>query len=88
MVTNDGHLELTDEGHDIWMKENNPEGWDNRTWAGYVERIAKDPRFKKRVEERKGKLPRCNPFADGWVSSKNFDPIAGLTKSLRQARGE
>lgn len=27
-------------------------------------------------------FPRPHPLADGWVQSKNFDPIAGLTKRM------
>jgi hypothetical protein len=82
-VMRGAYLELTDEGHDIWMHENNPDGWDNATWAAFVERIAIDARFSERVKAAKTNgHPRPNPLADGWVPSKKFDPIAGLTRSM------
>ncbi len=32
-------------------------------------------------------FPRPDPFADGWVRARDFDPIAGLSKSLRAEGG-
>ncbi len=75
--------DLTDSGHDIWMRENNPDGWDDETWRAFIERCT-DPAFKERCQRaRREEKPRPHPTADGWVPSKRFDPIASLAKNLR-----
>jgi hypothetical protein len=111
--------EMSKSDHLKWMAEKNPEGWDDRTWVGYIERMATDAAFKQRVDanfkqrhnwaetqcaldiklgrvapyflvdHRRhlneiaiARFDRCNPFADGWVPSRDFDPIAGLAKRI------
>lgn len=43
--------EMSKEDHRRWMAKNNPEGWDDRTWRAFTERIATDPMFERRVWE-------------------------------------
>lgn len=50
MTDPNGFVTLTDAGHSRWMDDHNPEGWDDATWAAYVERISTDPGFAKRVK--------------------------------------
>lgn len=84
MIDSNGFLVLTDEGHDIWMKENNPDNWDTKTWRAFTERCMSDARFLERSQKAKReRMPRPHPTADGWVPSKQFDPLAGLTKRMR-----
>lgn len=45
-----GPSEMSREDHLRWMASNNPEGWDSRTWGGFVERMATDQRFKALVD--------------------------------------
>lgn len=83
MIDPNGFMVLTDSGHDIWMKENNPDNWDTETWRAYTERCSTDARFLERAQKAKRDyMPRPHPFEDGWVQSKNFDPIAGLAKRM------
>lgn len=44
-------VEMSRSEHKVWMADNNPEGWDDATWAAYIERMATDARFKARVDE-------------------------------------
>lgn len=83
MIDANGHLTLTDAGHDIWMKDNNPDNWDTETWRAFTERCHMDPGFVARAQKAKRDgMARPHPTADGWVPSKHFDPIAGLTKRM------
>lgn len=38
--------DLTKMGHERWMEENNPDGWDTETWRAFSARIASDSAFK------------------------------------------
>lgn len=47
-----GHyLDLTHEGHRAWMRENNPQRWDERTWRAYGVRLGTDAGFQRRAVE-------------------------------------
>lgn len=74
-------LELTAEGHDIWMKENNPDGWDDETWRAFVLRC-RNPDFVDRCQDAKRRgLSRPHPTADGWKPPKG-NPILALVKQV------
>lgn len=105
--------------HLKWMSEHNPEGWDDRKWKAYTERLSCDARFraaaedalrrrhewvdaqmraeigKRRVDagfrvwlrrqlvvDAEHQIKRPDPLEDGWLPSKDFDPIAGLGKRM------
>lgn len=111
--------EMSRDDHRKWMREANPEGWDTPTWEAFVERLASDPVYRKRVHDARDErhkwaadqvaqeiqgrrvstgflvnlrrqlnneafahFPRPHPLDDGWVRSKDFDPIAGLAKRM------
>ena len=81
VVMRGDHLDLTETGHLMWMRDNNPDGWDTETWRAFSERLAKDPRFASRCQHaKKNGQPRPHPTADGWIPSKDFDPIAALAQ--------
>ena len=60
-------LDLTDTGHLMWMRDNNPDGWDDATWRAFAARCSVSPDFKKRCRAalRNG-WPRPHPTEDGW----------------------
>lgn len=112
---------MQNEMHESWMEEKNPDGWDDRKWKAYTERLSIDPGFRARAEdvlrrrhewieeqmkaeigkrkvsaqfrirlrrqlsiEAEQQVKRLDPLADGWLPSKDFDPIAGLGKRMRE----
>lgn len=80
------YLDLTDEGHDIWMHENNPDGWSDATWRAFVARCA-NPEFLARSREAKRNgWKRPHPTEDGWEPPPNFNPIDALVRSRRLRR--
>lgn len=42
---------MSDETHRRWMADNNPQGWDDRKWKAYTERLAVDSRFRAMAED-------------------------------------
>lgn len=75
------YLDLTTAGHDIWMRENNPDGWDTETWRAFVERVSASPEFKARCQEAKRRGWKCpHPTEDGWRPTGKFDPLAAIGK--------
>lgn len=84
VVKRGDYLDLTETGHLMWIRDNNPDGWDDETWRAFAERCSMSEGFKAEAQrcKREG-LPRPHPTADGWVTSKRFDPIAGLSKNAR-----
>lgn len=84
MIDENGYLTLTDAGHDIWMKENNPDGWDDATWHAFAERCATSESFKAEAQRcKRYGLPRPHPLADGWVPAAKFNPLRDLTRRMR-----
>lgn len=64
-------LELTRAGHEKWMRENNPDGWDDETWKAFAARCSRSPEFKARCQEaRAAGNPRPHPTDDGWKPSR------------------
>ena len=76
-------LELTAAGHDIWMKENNPDGWDSDTWRAFASRCSLVPAFKERCQQAKrAGLPRPHPTEDGWTAPR-MGPLEAVSRGLR-----
>ena len=55
-------LDLSDSGHDIWMRENNPDGWDDATWKAFAARCRRSETFKSACQTAKALgYPRPHP---------------------------
>lgn len=68
VVRRGDYLDLSPAGHDIWMAENNPDGWDEPTWRAFEVRCAVQPEFKWRANAaRIAGEPRPHPTEDGWT---------------------
>lgn len=79
-------IDLTDTGHLLWMRDNNPDRWDDETWRAFSARCAQSPDFKARCQSaRRNGLPRPHPTEDGWTILK-MGPIEALSKGLRIVR--
>ena len=46
-----GPVEMTREQHERWMAVHNPQGWSDRTWKAYVERLSIDSLFRTKAED-------------------------------------
>lgn len=58
-----GHfVDLTHEGHRHWMRDNNPDRWNDATWRAFNARMALDPGFNDRV--RRTHKARCQWLED------------------------
>lgn len=103
--------------HLEWMADHNPDGWDDRKWKAYTERLSVDARFRALAEDTLSRrhawvdeqmrteigkrkvdagyrvrlrrqlvteaeyhIGRPDPLEDGWIPSKEFDPIAGVAR--------
>lgn len=73
------YLDLTDTGHLIWMRDNNPDGWDDETWRAFTARCALSHDFKVRARAAlQNGDPRPHPTEDGWKPPKHFDPLSAI----------
>lgn len=76
-------IDLTETGHLLWMRDNNPDGWDDETWRAFAARCAQSPDFKARCQKaRLHGWKRPHPTEDGWSMPK-MGPIEALSKGLR-----
>lgn len=69
-------LDLSDAGHDIWMRENNPDGWDDATWKAFSARCRRSESFKTACQiARAIGNPRPHPDDYGWEPTRGGDVI-------------
>lgn len=79
------HVELTETGHLVWQKLNNPDGWDDETWRAFTVRCSSDPAFKDRCRREKAAgRARPHPLDDGWRMPPNADPVQSVMKGFRR----
>lgn len=81
------YLELTATGHELWMHEHNPDGWDDATWKAFVVRHSTSEEFRRRVAQaRRLGQPRPHPTDDGWTPPPNNQPLLALVKGRSMPR--
>lgn len=83
------YLDLTDTGHLLWMRDHNPDDWDDETWRAYVARCTTSPIFKDEARRcaREG-LPRPHPTEDGWALPEKVSPLAEVFQLRSATRRE
>jgi hypothetical protein len=75
---------LTSRGHADWMRDYNPDGWDDATWGAFIQRCSTDAAFKNRCQRAKAAgRARPHPLDGGWVPNKDIDPLEAILGSQR-----
>lgn len=64
------YTELTIKGHRDWMRDQNPQRWDLRTWTAFNARMGSDPGFAARARELAAKRHR-------WIDEELRNQING-----------
>lgn len=83
------HLDLTGTGHALWMRDHNPDDWDDETWKAFVARHSTSDEFRRQVAQaRRLGHPRPHPTADGWTPPPNSQTLTALMKGRSMPRRE
>ncbi len=77
-------LDLTDTGHLMWMRDHNPDGWNDATWRAFAARCSVSPDFKDRAREaRRNGWARPHPTDDGWTPPRRLRVVDTIGRRRR-----